>query len=466
MVELARRLPPQASPTLAVAFNKSIADELGSRLPSHITARTMNSLGYEVWRTFVRKRLRLDSRKTYWIVKDLLAEEYPDLDWRSIAPVVRLAAAAKVHGIIPTESPHASRAHPLRDNTPELWDAMAETHDVDPDLIPIAQQALTISVDEAFTRRIDFDDQLYMPVLFVRPPQWPKFRTILVDEAQDLNTLQHEMIANLLMQGGPAKDGRGGRGGRVIAFGDSHQAIYGFRGALYDSMALLRKRFSMTTLPLSASYRCPRTVIELAARDVPHITAAPGAPEGSVTHRDFEWTLDDFTAGDHILCRYNAPLVKLAMQFLKAKRPVQILGKDVAAGFNAMIDRVARQPMPVPTFLTKLNAHIEAEIERRKASEDRLRDQQAALIALADGARTTEDLKAAIKAIFESPAPITLSSIHKAKGLEWSRVWFLNPNPIPAKRSATEEEFQQEHNLRYVGITRAKHDLVFFDLPR
>ena len=65
---------------------------------------------------------------------------------------------------------------------------------------------------------------------------------------------------------------------------------------------------------------------------------------------------------------------------------------------------------------------------------------------------------------------VTLSTIHKAKGMEWSRVYFLDSWRLPSKfaRIAAEdgnpEALRQENNLSYVAITRAKHELIYIDM--
>lgn len=49
---------------------------------------------------------------------------------------------------------------------------------------------------------------------------------------------------------------------------------------------------------------------------------------------------------------------------------------------------------------------------------------------------------------------ITLSSTHRAKGLEAERVWLLRDTYLKWKGP-------EEENLLYVGITRSKHELIF-----
>jgi len=63
-------------------------------------------------------------------------------------------------------------------------------------------------------------------------------------------------------------------------------------------------------------------------------------------------------------------------------------------------------------------------------------------------------------------ADISLSTIHKAKGLENDRVFFLRPDLIPSRFAVNPWQKEQEENLRYVAITRAKKELVYVnDFP-
>jgi superfamily I DNA/RNA helicase len=51
----------------------------------------------------------------------------------------------------------------------------------------------------------------------------------------------------------------------------------------------------------------------------------------------------------------------------------------------------------------------------------------------------------------KSGQALTLSTIHKAKGLEWQRVGIISFNPTP--------EPGQEENAIYVAVTRSQNDL-------
>jgi len=58
---------------------------------------------------------------------------------------------------------------------------------------------------------------------------------------------------------------------------------------------------------------------------------------------------------------------------------------------------------------------------------------------------------------------VTLATIHKSKGLEADRVWWLNASACPASWARQPWQKQQERNLCYVAATRAKAELVMFE---
>lgn len=58
---------------------------------------------------------------------------------------------------------------------------------------------------------------------------------------------------------------------------------------------------------------------------------------------------------------------------------------------------------------------------------------------------------------------IVLCSIHKSKGREWHRVYWLQTGPSPWARM--DWEIDQETNLCYVAATRAKAELILTAVP-
>jgi DNA helicase-2/ATP-dependent DNA helicase PcrA len=91
------------------------------------------------------------------------------------------------------------------------------------------------------TNELDFDDMLRFALR--SEVAFPRFTTILLDEAQDTNPIQVALLEKMAAT-------------RTIIVGDKFQSIYGFRGAHTSAMDCLRQAFNATVLPLSVSWRC------------------------------------------------------------------------------------------------------------------------------------------------------------------------------------------------------------------
>jgi superfamily I DNA/RNA helicase len=90
-----------------------------------------------------------------------------------------------------------------------------------------------------------------------------------------------------------------------------------------------------------------------------------------------------------------------------------------------------------------------------------LEDKVVTLLFLAKLSTNIEDLKVKIRTIFTDEIKgIVLSTIHKIKGLEASRVFIIRPDLLPMKTIKGWQQIQ-EKNLEYVAITRAKTELIY-----
>ncbi|MDP3425988.1 MAG: ATP-dependent helicase, partial [Humidesulfovibrio sp.] len=107
----------------------------------------------------------------------------------------------------------------------------------------------------------DFTDLIEFLLAEVRQPGFtPPFSHLLVDEIQDLSTLQLEAALGLA---GPPGEG-GGEG--FFAIGDPDQSIYGFRGAAGDVRHSLAERWpGLAVLALAENYRSGQGILDVAA---------------------------------------------------------------------------------------------------------------------------------------------------------------------------------------------------------
>jgi superfamily I DNA/RNA helicase len=445
-----------------LAYNKNIAVEIGSRTRSNpnVTAGTFHSFGFRAWRR-VAYRVKVEDKKLDMICDDLAVP-------KGLRRFVQRAVSIAKQALIGVDSPAGDMSSWMQlVNHYDLDDLLTDDgssdasmdSDIDTGLV-LAQRVLRESTARDH-EIIDFDDMLYAPL--VHNARFQTYDWVLVDEAQDTNPARRAMARKLLKTGG-----------RLIAVGDTHQAIYGFTGADSDALDLITREFNCTVLPLTVTYRCPKAVVAHAQQWVSHIEAAPVAPEGEVTMIT-DVVLDDFAVQgmlrkeDAVLCRNTKPLVELAYSLIKRKVACHVEGRDIGKGLLALAGKWKLRSLDA--LLTKLDAYEEREVSRLMAKG---RESQAASIsdrvdtlrvlcnALPPGS-TVDDLRAEIDRLFtdtDSGRPadtLTLSTVHKAKGREWERVYLLGRNKyMPSKYARQAWQVQQEINLMYVAVTRAK----------
>lgn len=435
---------------LATAFNVRNADDLRERMPANAHCKNFNGLGHGAWGKRIRKKLELKKWKSADIKRSMGMgkEDHPDL--------TRLVALAKANGLVPTDAPGGMNG--LIEDTEENWQSLIDTHDLDVGLTAIqaARELLTNSIILAWKGIIDFDDQLYMSAIY--QGTFEQFDVIVVDEAQDVSPIQRHMIHNIagdqIVKGVRA---------RILALGDRHQSIYGFRGADHTSMGRFEEEFNCKTMPLTISFRCPKAIVAEARRFVDHIEPHPAAPEGEVIHMK-GWGHRTFEPGDVILCRNTKPLIHLAFTLLRAGVGCVVLGREIGEQLQKLIDKTGTMDLDLCVERLLEVKFKKMDEAKNKAAGGIWEDRVDSVIAIAEKVNSVVELKHRIQKMFDNTrAPIVLSTVHKAKGLEWDRVFFLDRDLIPSRYAKTDYEFEQENNILYVCITRAKEALIYIN---
>ncbi len=438
-------LVPGGKTAIFLAFNKAIAEELKTR---GVNARTFHSLTYSPV-TRSRKARNIEPTKLQRIIKEKLSGDDAFLYGPFISRMVGLGRQAGVGCLVA--------------DTTQTWLEICNHHNLELEnenaefgrALELCGQLLRWSNADS---RLDFDDLLYLAVK--DGLSLPKFDYVFVDEAQDTNAIQRALLRKILKTDS-----------RIIAVGDPAQAIYGFRGADSNSLNLIAEEFDCKNLPLTVSYRCPTKVVEYARHWVSHIEAAPTAAEGEVLNLGAKWELNKFATGDLIICRTTKPLISFAYKFLRARIPAKIMGREIGQGLKSLIDKLNANG--IDNLITKLDAWTEREIEKavvkqQESKAEAVQDKASAILCLIDGMLETERtipmLLSIIDTLFsDSKGDITLATIHKAKGLEADTVFWLNSSQCPAKWAKSEWQIQQENNLCYVAVTRAKRRLVLIE---
>jgi len=440
LVEATRRAE---GTTLFLAFNKAIAEELKTRV-AHGDVKTMNALGHRLW--LDNSSAKFDMQKLKVLIDKICPPDMVKDYGYTISRVVGLAKslALGLDGEPVTSHQLAQIIENFQFDVP--CDFVAQVSEY-------AKTAFELSIRDNTT--FDFDDQLYGPLYYGW--DYPVYTNVMVDEAQDLSPIQHEMLQAM-------------RGSRIIAVGDRHQAIYGFRGASHDSMDELKSMFQSKELPLDITYRCPVQVVEEARRLNPDIRARDNAPSGSVS--DLEEGAEDprlFIPNQLVLARTNAPLFRAILRHIRQREPCRVLSNFLDS-FQSFVRGLAKGPRgsqelrKASDVLERLDRWYMKERDAAQGRRGRLaylHDRYETVKLLLEQHSTVYEACETVRRLAECRTGPLFSTIHKAKGLESPDVYIIRPDLMPHPMADGEKELVQEGNLKYVAITRSSDQLTY-----
>jgi len=450
------------------AYNSKMGKELKERT-AHlrgVRAGTLHSAGFNQLRRHINIVGDPDGKKVLKLVENWCHSK-GRMDVLEIAPALAgIVSMAKQRGIgVPG----------LFADTHDEWMQMIYHFGLDEDLpedfedkmdsvVKLARVILRRSSEVAREQGlIDFDDMVYLPLLWnlrMFQNDW-----VLIDEAQDTNPTRRALAARMVKMGG-----------RLIAVGDPHQAIYGFSGADNDALAQIGAQFKAKTLPLTVTYRCPKSVVAVAQRFVGHIHAHETAPEGTVTGAEYKNIVDLVAPGDAILCRYNKYLVNLCFKLIRNGKPARIEGRSIGQGLVALAGKW--KVKDTETLAGRVANWMKREVKKatdakNDAKADQIADRAETLLVLIEraqeeGITTPAALKRKIAEMFDDNVAdkagmITLCSVHRSKGLEFPRVFILGLDELMGRECRQPWQTEQEINLQYVAVTRAQQTLVLVE---
>ncbi|MDR1861759.1 MAG: ATP-dependent helicase [Candidatus Ancillula sp.] len=279
---------------------------------------------------------------------------------------------------------------------------------------------------------IDFEDVLLLMIYVihkfqeVRDAIRDEFKHIIVDEYQDVSPLQQTLLEAWL---GPSRE--------LCVVGDPSQTIYSFTGATPEFLLNFKDKFKPKypnqTAPervnLINDYRSSPQIVRLANR-ILKLRGREGFEPLKLTSKAKD-------EGKSVVWKEYPNDVE------EAKRTAQMIAKlldssafrieDIAilARTNLQLQVFATElrAMKIPCFIKKDDRHIR-EVEQDKEVN------------------------------FSSG--VALVSLHSSKGLEWECVFLvgLSDGQVPISRAKDEYAIEEERRLLYVGVTRAKRQLV------
>lgn len=345
--------------------------------------------------------------------------------------------------------------------------------------------------------RIDFEDVLLACVGMleeetrVRDRIQAQYGVFLVDEYQDVSPIQQRLLDAWL---GKRED--------LVVVGDASQTIYTFAGASSSYLLDFATRYpTASVITLERNYRSSADIVQAAnhvisgrpgavvlrARDSPstpirrHI-AASDQREADYIAQSIHNLLEQGRSGDDIaiLTRFGAQSLLLETALASKGLSTRVQGaKDyfeqphiqravmeirgaAVAGVEGELATVVDDILHGIGFDGTPPDHAGAE---RSKYEDLLALRN--LARSADPSTTVMEFSTMLttrKSAGDSPSvgAITISTVHSAKGREWPVVFMMGlaEGLFPISYATTDAAIEEERRLFYVGITRAREELV------
>lgn len=457
IVEAAKRAARQGYSVLFLAFNKSIASELTTKMQGYnrIECKTLHAHGFKALLKASATKLGTDNAKWYKYVKSNI----PTLSSFNLEEKEQNTFAHNTNALL-----QLCRINLITEGHLDDIVAVAQHHGIDCQWDEYQAVNTLLSICYRLEDTIDFTDMITLPCTMACKRYITKYDLIFVDECQDLSKAQQTLLLNSLTPKG-----------RFIAVGDPKQAINGFCGADNESFYNLVKKANGHELPLSVCYRCGSDIIKLAQSIVPNILPFEGACKGEVIADATDLT--NVKYGDMIICRKSAPLVSLCLKMIANGISAKVKGKDLAEGLKKLIEKQhAKNIHYLYDHLDKELDGIKKRVERsglctnidNAPSVVNFMDKLECIKVIAESCTSISQIINKLDTLFAdytNGSCVTLSTIHKAKGLEADNVFIIVPNKLPLTYKGQQEwEFEQEMNLKYVAITRAKKCLTIVNL--
>lgn len=436
LVEIARRQVRR--PGIYLAFNKSVQLEAERKFPDWIDVRTAHSVAYQAIGKRFGHRLPGNpaaSRMGAQAMARIMKVKPAMLDSGTLNPVVvTRMAQATVTNFMKTADPELTSKH-----IPSRVYAHHAPNEIAQVVVPVARRIWEDLT--SLNGKFRYTPDVYLKQWQLTSPVIP-FDYIMFDEAQDADPVIASVVARQAAQ-------------RVYV-GDRNQAIYGWRGAI-DAMSKIE---GATRLPLTRSFRFGPAIAEAANAWLDQL----GSTYRVVGHDPIPSVVRPLAEGEApraILCRGNGTALGWVLAFLSRNIPVAMApgdknaGKDIERFAWAAKDLMNGEGTDHPDLVGFTTwAELVKFVEEEEDTDDLKR-----MVGIINRVGVSAVIDAIRGLVTEDKAQVTVSTAHKAKGLEWSSVKvaddFVPPQPDENSGEMPEVD-PADLMLAYVTVTRAK----------
>lgn len=438
--------------TVFLAFNKSIQEELSKKVPEGVDVYTLHGMGYRILRSNIRTQYKINENKTFILTKKHFPLHHIKKESEKTAYYFTVQKLLELYRLNLCETEEQLNEIATQYDVPLMYDEVKTA---------VRAMDLINTYNQSFPSEfmIDFVDMLYLPYKFVDKNKYPKYHVVMLDEAQDMSSIQLKLMQGLIK-----------KGGRFVAAGDPNQMLYGFIGATEDSFKELKSIPNTIEKPLSVCYRCGKNIVKEINKVFNKVEAFEELPDGIVRNGNIK----EVKGGDMVVCRNNLPLVGAYIDILSRDIPANILGNDLSGSLKTLLKKIHPK-----TYIKDISKMLEDKLEMLAAKGIKTPQKHPSYISLSEKIQILLLLNKKcggfdqISQVLDKMATekadnnhVILSTIHKAKGLESKRVFFLGRELIPSKYAKTPLALYQERCSMYVAVSRAEEELIYVSVPK
>ena len=497
-------------PSVYLAFNNSVVEEFKKRIKNpKVKIYTTHSIGYGIMLSNLEdkqtsggfgkrmgEKVTLDNLKLYKIVEEYLNSQHSDFfemlflkeNYVSLYNLARMTMTDMTN---PDDIDRLIKGHGLFIDFEHGFSSPRKEEATK------AIQYINKRDWEVFESNsiIDFGDMLYITYWNLKNRVWKVpfydlFFNVVADEAQDFSLLQQSFLPFLKR-----------KGGRFLLIGDERQAICAYQGGNSRAYANYYTAFApIEVFDLPICYRCPTSHLSNINQTfgIP-ILPRPDAPKGEIIKIQKEEISKYAKGGDKVVSRYNRWLAPVILDLASHGIPVCIPDKELVDNLKKIVTKRAKKCPNTRSLKEWLEKDIKKYQERvsKIVNDNVVSDEFKENIDLKEKAETIADSNSKIDNVnfvleilkhyqnnngvtpianFQkfldgllststSSDCVTLSSVHKAKGLEADNVFVLNEGKVCFDPRNSPELQKQETNLSYISLTRAKNKMYLVKEP-
>ena len=429
---------------LYLAFNKSMAVEAASKMPSNVEVMTTHALAYrEFGRDLAHKLTRPAGRyinvagtgreiAIYYGLQAYKASKDKEISRAFLGLIVRDTVAKFERGAELELSFEHIPTYRIKDIQERFNVIISEKSILGKELLKVSKLLWKDRIDEDSIVMASHDT--YLKMFHLSKPDFKGWDVVLLDEAQDSTPLIIDMLSNV---------------DKLIGVGDDNQAIYGWRGAINALDSL-----EAPSAFLTKSFRFGEKVAKIASSII-------GAPLYGNEVIDTKVGEIDYKSPYTIIYRKNLSLIEDAVDLISQGEKVflNIDTRDFVSLINS-----ARALIDGKKAKVKHDLIVPYTTWGDLVSDSKNNNELKRIVKIINDGREDQILEMLGKAsITPEGCNVVLTTAHKSKGLEYNQVVLADDYELFDQKGGITKD-QQEINLAYVAATRCKYNLKLSDV--